>query len=353
MRISYGADALIVLSADGRTIDPAHFGPADLMGDAHIPQNIMPGFAGPATAVPIMPERPDYTPYVYTPAPVDPTPEGELIIRAGSQIDTSRPVNDTPVVAPSAVGSAMIGSNGADRLTTTAAQPNAYGMGSADVLSGTGATNKLYGGSGNDRIYGRGGDDNIFGGAGADRLYGNKGADKIVGGAGDDLLVGGGGSDTLRGKAGNDTLKGGGGSDNLKGNNGEDTLKGGGGNDQLSGDAKADKLYGASGNDTLKGGSGGDLLNGGKGNDVLTGGKGADRFFFNDGHDQITDFKVRDDRLYLDDRNWSGNLSAAQIVDRYAEVQGGNIVFDFGGNDELTLTGVTNLNAVVDTISIF
>lgn len=84
----------------------------------------------------------------------------------------------------------------------------------------------------------------------------------------------------------------------------------------------------------------------------MTGGSGADTFVFNDGHDRITDFKLRDDRLYLDDRNWSGDLSAAQIVNRYAEVHDGNIVFDFGGNDTLTLTGVTNLNGLVDLISI-
>ena len=94
-------------------------------------------------------------------------------------------------------------------------------------------------------------------------------------------------------------------------------------------------------------------MHGGKGNDVLTGGKGSDRFMFNDGHDRITDFKVWDDRLFLDDKNWNGNLSAAEIVDRYADVQNGSVVFDFGGNDALTLTGVTNLAALVDTISIF
>ena len=101
------------------------------------------------------------------------------------------------------------------------------------------------------------------------------------------------------------------------------------------------------------GGGGNDFVNGGKGHVVLTGGKGNDRFIFNDGRDQITDFKVNDDYLCLDNKNWSGNLSAAEIVDRYAEEHNGNLIFDFGGNDELTLMGVTNLNEVVDTISIF
>ena len=335
VQISYGTDVLIVLSADGRPIDPASFSASDLVGDAHVPQNIVPGFAGPATAVPTLPARPDYTPYVYTPAPRDPNPEGGLTTISINQTDTSTPDRPPSGVTPPSAGSAIIGTNRADVLTTTTASPHAYGLGSADILYGSGATNRLYGGNGNDTIYGRGGDDRIYGGAGNDRLIGNKGADRIIGGAGHDTLKGGGGGDTLKGKAGNDILK------------------GGGGNDQLFGNAKTDKLYGASGNDRLSGGGGDDLLHGGKGNDVLTGGKGSDRFMFNDGHDRITDFKVWDDRLFLDDKNWNGNLSAAEIVDRYADVQNGSVVFDFGGNDALTLTGVTNLAALVDTISIF
>ena len=353
VQISYGTDVLIVLSADGRPIDPTRFSPSDLIGDAHVPQNIVPGFAGPATAVPTLPTRPDYTPFVYTPAPTDPTPESGVATISINQTDNNTPDATTSVVTPPTAGSAIIGTNGADVLTTTAASPHAYGLDGADILYGSGAINRLYGGDGDDKIYGRGGDDYIVGSGGDDRLYGNKGTDKIIGGAGDDCVVGGGGDDTLKGKAGNDTLKGGGGADDLKGNNGTDTLKGGGGNDQLFGGAKADKLYGASGNDRLVGGGGNDLLNGSKGNDVLTGGKGDDRFIFNDGQDRITDFNIRDDSLYLDDLNWSGDLSAAEVVDRYAEIHNGSVVFDFGGNDELTLTDVTDLNALIDTISIF
>lgn len=107
------------------------------------------------------------------------------------------------------------------------------------------------------------------------------------------------------------------------------------------------------GADTLKGNNGNDKLKDGGGEDRLMGGYEADRFMFTDGRDQITDFAYWSDTLYLDDRNWRSDLSAKQVVDRYAEVQGGSVVFDFGGNDILTLEGVNNLNAVVDTISIF
>lgn len=84
----------------------------------------------------------------------------------------------------------------------------------------------------------------------------------------------------------------------------------------------------------------------------MTGGRGADTFVFTDGHDTITDFKIRTDTLHLDDQNWRGRLSAQEAVDRFAHVEGGNIVFDFGGNDDLTLRGISNLDALVDLISI-
>ena len=175
--IFYGTDVLIVLSADGLPIDPTSFGPTDLIGGGHVPQNIVPGFAGPAAELPALPDRPEYTPYVYVPAPVDPNPEGELIIRGGNQVDNAPP--DTEVTS---TGRAMMGTNAGEVLAATYAHPNVYGFGGADIISGSSAVNTLYGGAGNDTVYGRRGDDRIFGAAGADRLYGNNGADKIVGG---------------------------------------------------------------------------------------------------------------------------------------------------------------------------
>lgn len=183
-----------------------------------------------------------------------------------------------------------------------------------------------------------------------DTLNGSSAVNKLYGGNGTDELEGNNDNDKLKGGGGADTLTGGRGADTLQGNNGKDQLFGGGGNDQLSGDAKADKLYGGNGSDKLWGG-GNDVLHGGKGNDVLTGGYGADKFIFTDGKDQITDFAHWSDTLYLDDQNWKGNLSAAEIVDTYAKVHNSSVVFDFGGSDVLTLKGITNLNAVIDTIS--
>jgi serralysin len=65
VRILYGDDVLIVKSADGQPIDPASFDSTDLIGDTHIPQNITQGYSGPITAMPELPERPDYKSYIY------------------------------------------------------------------------------------------------------------------------------------------------------------------------------------------------------------------------------------------------------------------------------------------------
>lgn len=363
--ISYGEDTLIVKSADGQPIDPAQFGPADLIGESRIPENIVPGFAGPAQDVPVLPERPEYIPHVYTPPPVDPNPEPVVLPPPPDQTDTNSPNPDITLT-----GNTTRGSSAAETLVATSARPIVYGMGGADKVYGTGAANTLYGGGGSDTIYGRSGDDRIMGDAGADRLFGNadddtlrgaagddllkggRGADDLSGGRGADKVKGGSGNDTVNGNKGNDKVMGGRGNDTLIGDNGHDKIWGGSGNDSLSGGAKNDALYGGSGADRLWGGGGADLLNGNKGNDMMTGGAGADTFVFTDGRDTITDFSWRSDTLHLDDQSWRGNLSAQEVVDRYAVVDRGNIVFDFGGNDQLTLTGVTNLNALVDVISI-
>lgn len=365
IRISYGTDVLIVKSANGQPLDAAHFGEADLIGDARIPQNIIPGYAGPVQAVPELPDRPAYVPHVYTPVPVDPNPDPVVISPPPDRTDTN--TTDPDVIITE---NTTNGSSAADIMFATTEHPNIYGRGGADRMTGSGAANNLFGGSGNDTIYGRGGPDRIWGDKGADRLFGNKGNDTILGASGDDLLKGGRGADNLSGGRGPDKIKGGSGNDALNGNkgndkvfggkgrdtilgeNGHDKLWGGNGDDQLSGGAKNDALYGGSGTDRLWGGGGADILNGNKGNDVLTGGNGADTFIFSDGRDRITDFSIRSDTLVLDDQSWRNNYSAQEVVDRYAEVHRGSIVFDFGGNDHLTLTGITNLDTLVDVISI-
>lgn len=81
---------------------------------------------------------------------------------------------------------------------------NVIGGNGADTLTGSAAANRLEGGLGNDTINGGSGNDNLVGGGGNDR---------INGGTGSDLIAGGTGSDRLTGAAGKDEMTGGGGAD--------------------------------------------------------------------------------------------------------------------------------------------
>lgn len=206
-----------------------------------------------------------------------------------------------------------------------------------DVMRGDSTRDRLYGGDGDDVLAGRGEND------------------KLVGGRGDDLLKGDDGRDLLRGDEGRDTLKGGKGDDTLEGGLDDDVLRGEGGRDLLLGQAGKDGINGGDGADTLDGGNGNDKLDGEGGNDLLIGGDGADQFLFRPGGgvDTISDFELGEDQLRLDDALWSGRLSAQDVVDTYGRVQGNKIVLNFGPGTSIVIEGVTDLEALVDDISIF
>jgi Ca2+-binding RTX toxin-like protein len=75
----------------------------------------------------------------------------------------------------------------------------------------------------------------------------------------------------------------------------------------------------------------------------VIGGTGADRFVFAQGRgaDAVQDFSAgAGDRLVLNDDLWAGSLTQAAVVADFADVVNGDVVFDFGGGDRLTLTGV-------------
>lgn len=163
------------------------------------------------------------------------------------------------------------------------------------------------------------------------RLYseGGRQRDVMDGGAGDDTLKGVGGNDLLRGADGNDTLDGG---------NGRDRLYGSDGNDRLLGGGKGDRLFGGDGRDMLFGHSGSDLLDGGRGNDVLVGGGGADVFVFSVGHDVVRDFGGRDQ---IDLSGARGIRSYRDLMANHAtETDQGVVIHALGGHD-ITLNGVT------------
>ena len=132
-----------------------------------------------------------------------------------------------------------------------------------------------------------------------------------------------------------------------------DVVIGNGANNTIDGRNGNDALEGGSGNDRLLGGKGGDKLTGDKGNDVLKGGSQADTFAFTQGSDKDTvlDFQNDLDRVRLDNNLWTGNLTEQQIIDQFGSKSGGNVIFDFGGGDVLTLNNVT-LNALLDDLVI-
>ena len=128
-------------------------------------------------------------------------------------------------------------------------------------------------------------------------------------------------------------------------------------NNLLSGGGGADYLNGLSGNDTLIGGDGNDVLIGDGGNDTLIGGAGADSFVFKSGQDLIDDYQDDLDTIMLNDTLWAGTLTAQQVVDTYATLSGGAVVFDFGGGNALTVEAfggnpITDISSLVNDIVI-
>lgn len=237
-----------------------------------------------------------------------------------------------------------------------------FGSGYSDEIRGTQTNNVLAGNAGNDLLYGRSGNDDLVGGDGNDLLDGGTGADDLFGGDGvDRVSYASAGSDLIAdliltnrntGDAAGDTYSS---IELLYGSNFNDELRGTQTNNVVAGYAGNDFLFGRGGNDDLFAGSGADFVDGGNGNDDLFGGTGEDRFVFrpNMGNDIVHDFQNNTDTLLFDDALWSGNLSVQQVISTYGSVSGGNVVFNFGGNNILTINGITNTSFLSDDILIF
>jgi Ca2+-binding RTX toxin-like protein len=82
----------------------------------------------------------------------------------------------------------VIGSPGADALTTSGDDERVAGLDGRDSISGEGGNDLLRGGSGRDHLRGGAGDDVLKGGGGKDDLHGGDGADILVGGKGRDTF---------------------------------------------------------------------------------------------------------------------------------------------------------------------
>jgi Ca2+-binding RTX toxin-like protein len=140
--------------------------------------------------------------------------------------------------------------------------------------------------------------------------------------------------------------------DRVWGNAGDNLLSGEAGRDVLAGRAGQDRLVGGHGHDRLWGGFGGDVLTGGHGNDTLWGGRGADHFVFGEagGRDMVRDLsRAEGDRIVLDDALWDGaDLTAQQVVSRFAERMDGDIVLVFDGQTQLRLDGVGSAGGLAD-----
>jgi Ca2+-binding RTX toxin-like protein len=208
------------------------------------------------------------------------------------------------------------------------------------------------------------------------QLIGNNGANVLTGTAANDTLTGNGGADTLNGGLGNDTLNGGLGADILNGGLGNDsyvldtlgdvvsdtggidtivstatrslsasiehlTLTGtaainGTGNslaNTITGNNAANILDGGAGNDTLRGGFGADTLRGGTGNDVYVLENGKDSVSDTGGIDTITSTSSR-------------SLTSLKTIEKLTLV-GSNAANGTGNGLANTITG----NAAANTLS--
>ena len=245
-----------------------------------------------------------------------------------------------------------------------------FGTAYNDTIHGNVADNDMYGNAGNDTIYGYEGNDKIYGGIGNDTLWGGKGNDLLDGGTGNDVMRGGAGNDsyyvdstldvvdeladagdgidtvystvslsltstTMLGAIENVTLTGAA-NLNASGNSLANVIFGNAGNNLLYGYDGNDTLNGGLGNDTLWGGTGNDVLDGGLGNDVMRGGAGNDTYTVDstlDIVDETSDGGAGVDTVYA---SISLSLTSTNMI---------------GAIENLTLTGISNLNATGNALA--
>ena len=240
---------------------------------------------------------------------------------------------------------------GNDRATTGAGADLIYGMRGIDVITSN---------DGNDTIYSGSENDTVDGGAGDDVLWVGEGDDLLTAGDGNDLVYARSGNDYVTGGMGNDTMHMGSGRDTVFGGVGNDTIFGGDDNDLIFGGANDDFVFGGTGNDIIDMGAGNDTFidtfqSGPLGADTITGGSGIDTFQFTSqsSNDTITDFEVGIDILRLTQNLWAGTRTSTEVVDDFATVTAGGVVFDFGGGRTITLEAVFDTTNLSDDLALF
>ena len=327
-RLSWQGTTVEVISADGRPLTLADFGPDPLGGAAALP---LPG----------------------------PEPGAQ---RHGTA-DRNR----------------LTGGEGGDTL---------WGWGGNDTLTGLGGDDLLIGGEGNDLLRPGPGQDTIWAGPGDDRIeletgpnevWAGPGRDTLIGGTGDDILGGGadddlidaraGGRNQLWGAAGNDTLWSGGNGDMAGGGSGDDIVNGGAGGDQLYGGLGNDTVHGNAGADVIYLGAGNDQGHGGAGDDTILAGPGFDRLWGGDGADQfefwraagwtrVEDFDgAEGDVIALGRGLWTGShgaLTAQQVVNLFGSLNAsGDAVLNFAAaGTTVVIVGAGTLAGLADDLVI-
>jgi len=276
----------------------------------------------------------------------------------------------------------LFGANGNDTLDGGFGNDTLLGGDGSDRLQGGFNNDRLLGGGGNDVLVGDNGDDAVLGGNGRDTAFlgnGNDtysdtgqggwlGGDRIFGGVGNDRIDGGGGNDYVFSGTENDSVSGGNGDDRILGASGNDLIWAGNNNDYVEGGFGRDTVYLGNGNDTfidvgqggflgvdrVIAGNGNDTLYTDGGNDTVTGGSGADSFIFvnsrTDANLTITDFDAGTDALYFDYSFWGGVLNGIQILDRFASVDIGMVILNFGGGNTVTLNGINSTDGLETSI---
>ncbi len=189
LRITYGPEVLILQSSNDTSIEASDFIAQGLTITTQLPSTIVPGFSGPATTPPTLPDRILYVPPLQTPAPAE-------------------------------IGIERFGLAQPDRLVGGTFDDSLWGQGGDDTLLGNQGADTLFGGSGSDTLFGGDGGDQLSGGSGrnqewafstetietSDRLFGEDGNDDLLGYSGADWLDGGSGDDILTGGGGRDTF---------------------------------------------------------------------------------------------------------------------------------------------------
>ncbi len=303
---------------------------------------------------------------------------GNDLVYGGSQFDTifGGDGNDT---VDGGYGRDLVYLNQHDDLYLDNAQggelgrDTVFGGYGADTIQGGNGDDEFHGEWGDDLIHARLGNDLVYGGSQFDTIFGGDGNDTVDGGYGRDLVylnqhddlyldnAQGGelGRDTVFGGFGADTIQGGNGDDEFHGEWGDDVIYARLGNDSVFGGDNFDFIDAGDGNDMVDGGNGQDTIRLGLGDDVyvdtaqggdlgrdtISGGAGADRFEYQAviSSDVIEDFETGLDRLQLTQSLWGGGLSAAQVVSSYASVTGDGVLFDFGGDQSILLSGLNSL----------